>query len=263
MITERIFRRALIFIALLGLAAGLTAYARGDSVLAHWIWGAATVPVVIALAVSITRDLLHGRMGVDAIAFLSMTAALALGQSLAGIVVAIMYAGGTALEDFAVARAERSLKSLVDRAPRIAHLRVAQSVKDVPVDEVKISDAILVRAGEIVPVDGLITSASAVIDESALTGEPIPVTRFEKDEVRSGALNAGQTFSMKATATAGESTYAGIVRLVTAAQTAKSPFIRLADRYALLLLPVLGWLFPGVGCLLTKVDKQLLRLVIT
>ena len=251
LINERIVRRALIIIALLGLAAGLVAFSSGDSPLAHWIWGAATVPVVIALAVSITRDLLQGRMGVDAIAFLSMTAALALGQSLAGIVVAIMYAGGTVLEDFAVARAERSLKSLVDRAPRIAHRRVAQSVEDIPVDEVKISDAILVRAGEIVPVDGLITSASAVIDESALTGEPIPVTRFEKDEVRSGALNAGQTFAMKATATAGESTYAGIVRLVTAAQTAKSPFIRLADRYALLLLPVTllvaggAWLLTG------------------
>ena len=251
MINERVVRRALIVIALLGLAAGLVAYTSGKGPLAHWIWGAATVPVVIALAVSISRDLFQGRMGVDAIAFLSMTAALALGQSLAGIVVAIMYAGGTVLEDFAVARAERSLKSLVDRAPRIAHRRVAESVEDVPVDEVKISDAILVRAGEIVPVDGLITSASAVIDELALTGEPIPVTRFERDEVRSGTLNAGQTFSMKATATAGESTYTGIVRLVNAAQTAKSPFIRLADRYALLLLPVTllvaggAWLMSG------------------
>ena len=134
---------------------------------------------------------------------------------------------------------------------RIAHRRVDQSVEDVPVDEVKIGDAILVRAGEIIPVDGLITSPSAVIDESALTGEPIPVTRHEKDEVRSGTLNAGETFSMTATATAGESTYAGIVRLVTAAQTAKSPFIRLADRYALLLLPVTllvaggAWLLTG------------------
>jgi heavy metal translocating P-type ATPase len=251
MMTERIMRRALSIIALLGLAAGLMAYTSGKSPLAHWIWGGATMPVVIALAISITRDLLQGRMGVDAIAFLSMTAALALGQSLAGIVVAIMYAGGTVLEDFAVARAERSLKSLVDRAPRIAHRRVAQSVEDVPVDEVKISDAILVRAGEIIPVDGLITSTSAIIDESALTGEPIPVTRFEKDEVRSGTLNAGQTFSMRATATAGESTYAGIVRSVTAAQTAKSPFIRLADRYALLLLPATilvagsAWLLTG------------------
>jgi cation transport ATPase len=159
-------------------------------------------------------------MGVDAIAFLSMTAALALGQSLAAIVVAIMYAGGTVLEDFAVARAERSLKSLVDRAPRIAHRRAGQSVEDVSVDDIKIGETIVVRAGEVIPVDGLITSSSAVIDESALTGEPIPVTRLEKDEVRSGTLNAGETFSMKATATAGDSTYAGIVRLVTAAQTA-------------------------------------------
>jgi heavy metal translocating P-type ATPase len=237
-ITEHVARRALIIIAVLGLGAGLVAYTRGESVLAHWIWGGATVPVVVALAVSIVRDLLHGRMGVDAIAFLSMIAALVLGQTLAGIVVAIMYAGGTALEDFAVERAERSLKQLVDRAPRIAHRIADQTVEDVPVDDIKIGDAILVRAGEVIPVDGFITSASAVIDEAALTGEPIPVTRLEKDQLRSGTLNAGQTFSMKATATAGQSTYAGIVRLVTAAQTAKSPFIRLADRYALLLLPI-------------------------
>jgi heavy metal translocating P-type ATPase len=251
MVTERTARRVLIIIALLGLAAGAVAYVSGESALAPWIWAAGTVPVVIALAVSITRDLLQGRMGVDAIAFLSMTAALALGQTLAGIVVAIMYAGGTVLEDFAVARAERSLKSLVDRAPRTAHRRADQAVEDIPVDEVKIGDGILVRAGEIIPVDGLVASPSAVIDESALTGEPIPVTRQEGEEVRSGTLNAGQTFSMKAVATAGESTYAGIVRLVTAAQTAKAPFIRLADRYALLLLPVTvfvaggAWLLTG------------------
>jgi heavy metal translocating P-type ATPase len=155
------------------------------------------------------------------------------------------------LEDFAVARAERSLKSLVDRAPRTAHRRVDQSLEDIPVHEVKIGDAILVRAGEIIPVDGLVTSPSAVIDESALTGEPIPVSRHEGEDVRSGTLNAGETFSMRAVATAGESTYAGIVRLVTAAQTAKAPFIRLADRYALLLLPVTvlvaggAWLLTG------------------
>ncbi len=237
-ITERVVRRALIIIALLGLAAGFAAFVRGERALAHWIWGGATLPIVVALAASIARDLFRGRMGVDAIAFLSMIAALALGQTLAGIVVAIMYAGGTVLEDFAVTRAERSLKHLVNRAPRIAHRRADQSVEDVPVDDLKIGDAILIRAGEVIPIDGLITSASAVIDELALTGEPIPATRLEKDQVHSGTVNAGQAFSMKATATAGESTYAGIVRLVTAAQTAKSPFIRVADRYALLLLPI-------------------------
>src|ERR1039457_1555269 len=143
MINERIARRALIFIAVLGLALGTLAYTSDQGRLAHWIWAAATVPVVVALAVSIARDLLLGRMGVDAIAFLSMTAALALGQSLAGIVVAIMYACGTVLEDFAIARAERNLKSLVDRAPRIAHRRVDQIVEDVPIEEVRIGDAIV------------------------------------------------------------------------------------------------------------------------
>jgi heavy metal translocating P-type ATPase len=251
MINERIARRALIFIAVLGLALGTLAYTSDQGRLAHWIWAAATVPVVVALAVSIARDLLLGRMGVDAIAFLSMTAALALGQSLAGIVVAIMYAGGTVLEDFAIARAERNLKSLVDRAPRIAHRRVDQIVEDVPIEEVRIGDAIVIRAGEVIPVDGLVASPIAVIDESALTGEPIPATRQDGETARSGALNAGETFAIKATATAGESTYAGIVRLVTAAQTAKAPFIRLADSYALLLLGVTvvvaggAWLMTG------------------
>ena len=116
---------------------------------------------------------------------------------------------------------------------------------------VAVGDAILVRAGEIIPVDGVITSAGAVLDEAALTGEPIPVHRRKGEAARSGTLNAGETFEMRASATAGESTYAGIVRLVTAAQTAKAPFIRLADRYALLLLPVTllvagaAWLLSG------------------
>ncbi len=110
---------------------------------------------------------------------------------------------------------------------------------------------VLVRAGEIVPIDGIVTSGAAVIDEAALTGEPIPVTRRTGEPALSGTLNAGETFEMRATATAGASTYAGIVRMVAAAQTAKAPFIRLADRYALLLLPATlavagaAWLFSG------------------
>ena len=184
------------------------------------------------------RDVLAGRVGVDAIAFVSMSAAILLGETLAGVVVAVMYAGGNVLEDFAVGRAERELKSLVDRAPRVAHHLHGGGVEDVPIEKIAIGDAILVRAGEIVPVDGVVTSVGAMLDESALTGEPISVNRRKGEGARSGAVNAGETFEMRASATAGESTYAGIVRLVTAAQTAKSPFIRLADRYALLLLPV-------------------------
>ncbi|RPI36290.1 MAG: heavy metal translocating P-type ATPase, partial [Hyphomicrobiaceae bacterium] len=236
--TDRNLRKALIAIALTGLVLGIVAWFTGRDVLADRIWAAGTVPVVVGLAVSMVRDFMAGRMGVDTVAFVAMSAALLLGQNLAGAVVAVMYAGGNMLEDFAVARAERDLKSLVDRAPRVAHRRTDESVEDVPINKVAIGDVILVRAGEVIPVDGVIASVSATLDEAALTGEPIPVTRSKGDPVHSGTINAGETFELRATAIAGESTYAGIVRMVTAAQTAKAPFIRLADRYALLLLPV-------------------------
>ena len=129
MINERLARRALIIIALAALATGLVAASTGHNGLARWIWAAGTLPVVAGLAISIVRDVLAGRMGVDAVAFVSMAAALALGQTLAGVIVAIMYAGGGVLEDFAVGRAERDLKSLIDRAPRVAHRKARRVIR--------------------------------------------------------------------------------------------------------------------------------------
>ncbi|MFN5411598.1 MAG: heavy metal translocating P-type ATPase, partial [Bradyrhizobium sp.] len=129
-------------------------------------------------------------------------------------------------------------RALVDRAPREAHCRRGEEIENIPVGSVVVGDRLMVRAGEIVPVDGVVETSSAVVDESALTGEPIPVTKTRGMAILSGSLNAGETFELSATATAGESTYAGIVKLVTAAQTAKTPFVRLADRYALIFLPV-------------------------
>ncbi len=248
---ERVLRWALVAIAVIGLAAGIGAHASGRSDLADLFWWFATAPVVAGLAVSIVRDLRAGRLGVDAIALVSMSAALALGQPLAGAVVALMYSGGNVLEDIAVARAEHDLRSLVDRAPREAHRRVDDRIEEVPISAVAIGDRLLVRAGEIIPVDGVLGSNAATIDESALTGEPIPVIKTRGAAILSGSLNAGETFEMAVSAAAGESTYAGIVRLVTAAQTAKAPFVRLADRYALILLPVtlalafIAWLISG------------------
>src|SRR6516165_10675510 len=115
---ERLLRRALVILAVAGLVLGLIAWALGRSDLANWCWAAGTVPVVLGLLASMIRDLLAGRLGVDAVAFVSMSGALMLGQNLAGVVVAVMYAGGNILEDFAVARAERDLRSLIDRAPK-------------------------------------------------------------------------------------------------------------------------------------------------
>jgi heavy metal translocating P-type ATPase len=248
---ERVMRWALVSIAIIGLAAGLAAALAGRPSFADLCWTLATLPVIAALAVSIVRDLLGGRLGVDAIALVSMSAAIALGQPLAGAVVALMYAGGNVLEEIAVARAERDLRSLVDRAPREAHRVADVGIEEVPISAVAVGDRLLVHAGEVVPVDGVVNSNAASVDESALTGEPIPVTRARGAAILSGSLNAGETFEMSVSAPAGESTYAGIVRLVTAAQTAKAPFVRLADRYALIFLPVtlalalVAWLISG------------------
>ena len=236
--TERVLHLALATLALTGLVLGLVALPLGRADLANWCWAGGTVPVVLGLLVSMARDILAGRLGVDAVAFVSMSGALLLGQNLAGVVIAVMYAGGNILEDFAVARAKRDLSSLIDRAPKIAHRRIDSTVQDVPVEQVVVGDHLLVRAGELIPVDGVILSPAAMLDEAAVTGEPIPVNRPSGETARSGTINAGETFELCASTTASESTYAGIVRMVSAAHTAKAPFVRMADRFALLLLPL-------------------------
>jgi heavy metal translocating P-type ATPase len=250
-VSEGIVRKLLLLAALAGLGAGLAAPGSGLGWAPEWIWTLATLPVIAVLAVSILRDVMIGRFGVDAIALVSMTAALLLDQSLAAVVVAVMYAGGSVLEDFARGRAERELRALSDRSPRTAHRQVDGRLEDIAVERVSVGDELLVRAGEVLPVDGALVNGTASIDESAVTGEPLPRHRQKGDRLFSGTVNAGETFRMRAAALADASTYAGIVRMVEAAQTAKAPFMRMADRFALWLLPVtlavaaLAWWFSG------------------
>jgi len=217
------------------------------------VWATATAVVLVPLAWSVARTLLRGDVGVDAIALVAMAAALALGEYLAGAVVGLMLAGGNALEDSAAGRARKELSALVARAPRIAHRRVGDVVEEVPVEELAVGDRVIVRAGEVVPVDGIVTSAEAVVDESALTGEPLPASYRPGGPVRSGTANAGEAFELRATRPASESAYAGIVRLVRQAESQKAPFVRMADRYAAFFLPVtlvvagLAWALSGPG----------------
>jgi cation transport ATPase len=219
--TESVLRRLLAVLVLVGLIAGLL-ISRDvlpilTGVTAGRVWTAATLPVILTLLVSISRDLLIGRVGVDAIALVSMSAALLLDQPLAAAVVALMYSGGALLEDFARGRAQHDLRALEDRSPRTAHRQEDGGLETIPVLEVAVGDELLVRAGELVPVDGELLDPEARLDESALTGEPLPVARHASQLLRSGTINAGEAFSMRATAEAGQSTYAGIMRLVAAA----------------------------------------------
>jgi heavy metal translocating P-type ATPase len=236
-VSERL-TRMLPLLTAAAIAIGGVAHLAGAPRAGDAIWAAALAVVLMPLTVSVVRSLRAGDVGVDTIALLAMAGALALGELLAGAVVALMLSGGNALEAAAARRATRELTALLERAPRIAHRRGAGGLQEVGVDAVLPGDVIVVRSGEVVPVDGVVASTTAAIDESALTGEPLPVRCATGDPVRSGTANAGEAFDLRATRRASESAYAAIVRLVQEAEHQRAPFVRMADRYAAFLLPV-------------------------
>jgi len=230
--------RAFLGIAVVGLALGGLLWAAGAHDAANVAWAATTIVGILPLAYSVAIDLLHRETGVDVIALLAMAGALAFGEYLAGAVIALMLSSGRSLEAYADARARRELSSLLERAPRTVHRYLGEELESIPIGEVRPGDLLLVKQGEVVPVDGILVSENCVLDESALTGESRPVERSKGEPLRSGAVNAGASLALRATATAEASTYSGIVRLIEEAEKQKAPFVRLADRYALLFVPV-------------------------
>ena len=209
----------------------------GDPDAANLAWALTTAVGILPLGWETVRGLIHREAGVDLIALLAMAGALAVGEYLAGAVIALMLSSGQALEAYADRRAHKELSSLLDRAPQDVSRYEDGELRRRPIEEVRPTDRLFVKTGEVVPVDG-IALGHAVLDERALTGESRPVERSAGEQVRSGAVCAGPGFDLRAIATAAESTYAGIVRLVDEAQRQKAPFVRLADRYALIFIPV-------------------------
>jgi heavy metal translocating P-type ATPase len=224
--------------ALLAVVAGGLLHLAGAPRAGDVVWAVSVGVMVVPLGWSVLRALRRGDVGVDAIALVAMVGALALQEYLAGAVIALMLAGGNALEEVAGRRARSELTKLVERVPRTAHRRRGDSVEEVAVEDVAVGDVVVVRAGEVVPADGLVTSREAVLDESALTGEPLPVAYGRGGAVRSGTANAGDAFELRVVRPASESAYAALVRLVRAAETQRAPFVRMADRYAIVFLPV-------------------------
>ncbi|MFP1645778.1 heavy metal translocating P-type ATPase [Pontitalea aquivivens] len=230
--TDRL-KTLLLLVALAGLSLGLALHVGGRADLAQAIWLAGVVPVLAALVMEILRSLARGEVGLDIVAALSMTAALIFGETLAAAVVAVMYSGGTFLEGFAEGRARREMRDLLSRVPRSATRYRNGGLEDVALDDIAPGDRLLIRQGDVVPVDGRIGSATAFLDTSALTGESLPVRLDRGADAMSGATNAGEAFDLEATRAAKASTYAGIVRLVEVAQRSKAPMSRLADRWSL------------------------------
>ena len=224
-----------------GLALGFAAGWAGRSGWAEAIWGGAAVIALAALLIQILKSLGRGEFGLDIVAALSMSAAIAFGENLAAAVVALMYAGGQLLEDYASSRATAEMKALLDRAPKTALRYRDGELESCGIDDLRPGDRILVRQGDIVPADGRVQAGGALLDLSALTGKSVPVKAAADHEVPSGALSLDMAFDLVVTKTAAESAYSAIVRLVREAQTAKAPMVRLADRYAIwfLLLTVI------------------------
>jgi heavy metal translocating P-type ATPase len=232
------------------LLAGVVLALAGAGSPASAVWAAATLLGLAYSAASIAVTLWHRQLSVDVIALLALIGALLVGEPLAGAVIAVMLFTGGVLDARASARARRELGRLAAGAPRTARREGADGLREVPADQVAAGDRLLVGAGELVPVDGRLLDPG-VFDESALSGEAVPVERPAGDDIRSGVVNAGSAVRMAATHTADASTYAGVVRLVEQAQAESAPFVRLADRFALAFVPLtllaagLAWALSG------------------
>jgi heavy metal translocating P-type ATPase len=194
------------------------------------------ITVSLISAYPLIKDMIktvrHGGYGLDVLALVAILVSLALGEYWTAIVISLMLIGGEALEKYAEGQATRELKSLVDRAPSMAHLLKGGQTKDVPVAAIKLGDIVLVKPGEIIPVDGTLLEGDTTIDESSITGESLPVAKQPGQTVLSGAVNLDAAITIKALHTSKDSQYQQIIKLVREATTSKSPFVRLADRYS-------------------------------
>ena len=219
-------------LTVIALVVGGVLHWTGDTRAGNIVWIAVALGGVARSVVWIYESLRRGRLGVDVIALLALAGAVVIHEYLASAIISVMLATGWTLETWAAGQARRELAALMERAPKSARRYQSGSLEVVALDVVVPGDLLMVAAGELVPVDGTVASDTVVLDESALTGESLPVQRARGDLARSGVLNAGRPFDMRATTSASDSTYAGIVRLVSQAEASQAPYVRLADHYA-------------------------------
>lgn len=249
----------LVAAGLVVLIAGLVLRAAGQSTAAAVLAGGFAALVGLWTAVGMVREMVRGHWGLDLLAVSAIAATLAVGEDLAALIIVLMLTGGRGLEEFAAGRARRELTALLAGMPAVAHRSADDAVVDVPVDEVGPGELLLVRPGEVVPVDGALVSPAGVFDESSLTGESLPVERVRGEQVLSGALNGTGAVLVRAGATAADSQYARIVDLVREAADSRAPVVRLADRYAMpftafaFLVAGLGWWMSGTALRLAEV----------
>jgi heavy metal translocating P-type ATPase len=200
---------------------------------AYWVLGSVSLIATLPLLYDMVQDVRFGSYGIDILAITAIVASVLLGQYWAAIVVVLMLTGGESLEKYAEQRARSELDSLLANAPQKAHLSQGRKIVDVKVSALKIGDKILIKPGELVPVDAIILDGVADFDESSLTGESLPQSKQVGDKILSGSIGIDGAITAKALATASDSQYEQIIKLVRSAAASQTPFIRLAERYSI------------------------------
>ncbi|MCA9349468.1 cadmium-translocating P-type ATPase [Candidatus Saccharibacteria bacterium] len=194
--------------------------------------GSFSILMALRLSTDMLKTLKEGRYGIDILAVVAIISTVAVGEYWASIVIVLMLTGGEALEDYASGRAQRELNALLDRAPKTAHLVTGDKFKTVALSTIKPGDILLVKPGEVIPVDAILLDQSAEFDESSLTGESLPVEHHQGEALLSGSINGGEAIRIEALRSSDQSQYQQIIELVKSATGTEAPFVRLADRYA-------------------------------
>ena len=230
-------RRWMLGIALTGLMLGGCSQLIVNSYWSNLSWAVTALLVSVPALVIMIDSMLHGKWGVDLLGVVAIISALLVGEYLAAAIVATMLSSGYALEGYAEGKAQAELSALIKRVPTIAHKKVGTTWQEVPVGDLAAHDQVLVRAGDTVPVDGILLGRAS-LDQSAMTGESTIVERAQGSEILSGVVNAGEAFEMMVLRSAADSADDALVELVRQASLERAPFVRLADRYARWFLPV-------------------------
>ena len=225
-------KQSLMVIIAIALLAVILQFVLGQAWLAQILVSLVGAVMAMTMFIEMIGTLKSGKYGVDLLAILAVVSSLLFSEYWAAMVILVMLTGGDALEDYASKKANTELKALLDNSPQVAHRLHGEKLEDIAVNQVQVDDKLVIKPGELVPVDGFIVEGSPNFDESSLTGESQPVNKDFNDELMSGSVNGDAVVTMQASQVAANSKYQQLIKLVKKAEATPARFVRMADRYA-------------------------------
>ncbi|WP_276420229.1 heavy metal translocating P-type ATPase [Lactococcus garvieae] len=222
----------LVLVFFIAAASLLAQFAFNAPLVARFIITVAGGILALSMFIEMIKTLRKGNYGVDLLAITAIIATLLVGEYWASLIIILMLVGGETLEDYAAGRANRELSALLQKTPDIAHVMHEGKVVDMDLDDVEIGAHLLIKPMEVIPIDGVLLSEAAILDESSITGETKPNELQQGNEILSGAINGSSSIEIRTSVAASESQFQKIVALVRQAEATPANFVRLADRYA-------------------------------